>query len=99
MIANQIERRHFSTSRELDFLSQKELVAQTGHQIREWPLVILKELVDNALDACEEGHAFVIDAATEVGIDLNRLVTGFLLREFGQDSFRVQRFTELQGTT
>lgn len=47
-------RLHFQTSRTLDFLSRKELVAQTGHQVAEWPLVCLKELVDNALDACEE---------------------------------------------
>jgi DNA topoisomerase VI subunit B len=43
-----------TTSRLLDFCSEKELTAQTGHPRREWPLVILKELVDNALDACEE---------------------------------------------
>jgi DNA topoisomerase VI subunit B len=29
-------------------------VAQTGQAIEDWPLVILKELVDNALDAAEE---------------------------------------------
>jgi hypothetical protein len=49
-----LRREVFRTSRLLEFCSQKELVAQTGHQISEWPLVILKELVDNALDACEE---------------------------------------------
>jgi hypothetical protein len=38
----------------MDFFSEKELVTQTGHDISEWPLVIVKELVDNALDACEE---------------------------------------------
>lgn len=47
--------------------------------------------LDVAHSVDEEERAFVIDAATEVGIDLNRLFTGFLLREFGQDSFRVQR--------
>ena len=44
----------FSTSRLLDFASVKELTAQTGHEVGEWPLVIVKELLDNALDACEE---------------------------------------------
>ena len=44
----------FQTSRLLDFCSRKELIAQTGHQPEDWPLVVLKELVDNALDACEE---------------------------------------------
>lgn len=43
----------FSTSRLLDFCSEKELTTATGHPPDEWPLVILKELVDNALDACE----------------------------------------------
>ncbi len=49
-----VERKHFTTSRELDYLSIKELITQTGHQPDEWLLVILKELVDNSLDACEE---------------------------------------------
>jgi DNA topoisomerase VI subunit B len=49
-----LHRKHFETSRALDFLSRKELIAQTGHRVDEWPLVCLKELVDNALDACEE---------------------------------------------
>jgi DNA topoisomerase VI subunit B len=38
----------------LDFCSSKELIAQTGHPEHDWPLVGLKELVDNALDACED---------------------------------------------
>ena len=42
------------TSRLLDFTSKKELTAQTGHEPGTWPLVILKELTDNGLDACEE---------------------------------------------
>jgi DNA topoisomerase VI subunit B len=33
-----------------------ELTAQTGHHPQDWPLVILKELVDNALDECEEAE-------------------------------------------
>ena len=49
-----LERTTFKTSRLLDFCSEKELVAQTGHQKTDWPLVVLKELKDNALDACEE---------------------------------------------
>jgi DNA topoisomerase VI subunit B len=49
-----LERATFTTSRMLDFFSEKELTAQTGHGVRQWPLVILKELLDNALDACEE---------------------------------------------
>ena len=37
----------FQTSRLLDFCSEKELTAQTGHDPNDWPLVILKELMDN----------------------------------------------------
>jgi len=46
----------------------------------------------------DAGHAFdpkrrtvVIDAATEVGKDLNRVFIGFVTREFGPGSFRVER--------
>src|SRR5262245_43721965 len=52
--AKRLERVTFKTSREMDFFSEKELVTQTGHSRGEWPLVIVKELLDNALDACEE---------------------------------------------
>jgi hypothetical protein len=50
----QLNRATFCTSREMDFFNQKELVTQTGHQIDEWPLVVVKELIDNGLDACDE---------------------------------------------
>ena len=57
--AAKLERTTLRTSRLLDFCSRKELIAQTGHQPDSWPLVVLKELVDNALDACKEvGVAF-----------------------------------------
>ena len=32
-----LERTTLRTSRLLDFCSRKELIAQTGHQIAEWP--------------------------------------------------------------
>jgi len=52
--AQLLRRETFSTSRLLEFCSRKELINQTGHAVEQWPLVILKELVDNAIDACEE---------------------------------------------
>jgi DNA topoisomerase VI subunit B len=54
VVAAKLQRTTFRTSRLLDFCSRKELIAQTGHQPDAWPLVVLKELVDNALDACED---------------------------------------------
>lgn len=57
-----LRRETFKTSRLAEFCSRRELVNQTGHAVEEWPFVILKELSDNALDACEEAHvAPVID--------------------------------------
>jgi hypothetical protein len=50
----ELQRTTFRTSREMDFFTEKELTTQTGHAVGEWPLVVVKELVDNALDACEE---------------------------------------------
>ncbi len=55
-VAAKLERTTLRTSRLLDFCSRKELIAQTGHQPDAWPLVVLKELVDNSLDACEEAE-------------------------------------------
>jgi DNA topoisomerase VI subunit B len=49
-----LQRTTLRTSRLLDFCSRKELIAQTGHQPEDWPLVVAKELIDNGLDACEE---------------------------------------------
>jgi hypothetical protein len=58
----------FSTSRLLEFCSQKELTMQTGHEPDDWPLVIVKELIDNALDSAEEtGVAPVIHVTVARG--------------------------------
>jgi DNA topoisomerase VI subunit B len=61
-----LNRTTFRTSREMDFFSEKELVAQTGHGREDWPLVIVKELFDNALDAGEEADVPpVLDVAAD----------------------------------
>ncbi|MBV8894161.1 MAG: ATP-binding protein [Acidobacteria bacterium] len=49
-----LERVAFKVSRLVEFCSKTELTKQIGHDSDEWPLVILKELIDNALDAAEE---------------------------------------------
>lgn len=61
-----LTRETFTTSRMMDFLSRKELTAQTGHRCEDWPLVALKELMDNALDACEDAR---ISPEIEVAVD------------------------------
>jgi DNA topoisomerase VI subunit B len=60
----QLKRSIFKTSILLNFCSEKELIAQTGHHPEEWLLVILKELFDNALDPCEEAGV-----APEITVD------------------------------
>jgi DNA topoisomerase VI subunit B len=54
MTAPALARNIFKTSRLAEFCSRKELINQTGHSSEEWPLVALKELLDNAIDAAEE---------------------------------------------
>jgi DNA topoisomerase VI subunit B len=54
MSAGSLARTTFKTSRLLEFCTRKELTIQTGQPAETWPLVVLKELMDNALDAAEE---------------------------------------------
>jgi DNA topoisomerase VI subunit B len=64
--AKRLMRVPFKVSRLMEFCTHRELVNQTGHDASEWPLVVLKELVDNALDAAEE-----IEVAPVVSIVVN----------------------------
>ncbi|MCL0060658.1 ATP-binding protein [Dehalococcoidia bacterium] len=53
MTGKVLQRTMFETSRVLEYFTERELSYQTGHSRDAWPQVILKELMDNALDACE----------------------------------------------
>jgi DNA topoisomerase VI subunit B len=54
MIAQRtLERTTFTTSRVMEFFTEKELQMQIGHSRDWWPIALVKELIDNALDACE----------------------------------------------
>jgi DNA topoisomerase VI subunit B len=57
----------FKVSRLMEFCSERELQNQTGHAVYDWPLVVGKELVDNALDACEEA-----EVAPEISISVDQ---------------------------
>jgi DNA topoisomerase VI subunit B len=76
MASPKLARMTFRTSRLLDFCSRKELVAQIGHEPAAWPLVVVKELVDNALDACEEASV-----PPEITVDIDN--TGIAVRDNG----------------
>jgi len=61
----ELVRQTFTTSRELEYFSETELVTQTGYRKAEWwPGVLVKELVDNALDVCER-----VGVAPEITIE------------------------------
>jgi hypothetical protein len=59
-----LARRVFTMSRENEFFTEKELQMQLGHRKSEWRISILKELIDNALDACE-----VADVRPEITVE------------------------------
>ena len=48
-----LDRVTFTTSRLMEFFSEKELRMQIGHARPLWLLALVKELIDNSLDACE----------------------------------------------
>ena len=63
-----LTRQTFRTSRLLEYFSEKELTLQTGHEPERWPEVVLKELVDNALDAAES-HGILPEIVVTVAND------------------------------
>jgi DNA topoisomerase VI subunit B len=48
-----MQRPTFRSNIALDFFSVKALQVQIGRPLSVWPLALLKELIDNALDSCE----------------------------------------------
>ncbi len=53
MSSAQLGRTVFEVSRSEEYFNARELQAQTGQPVERFATVVLKELVDNALDACE----------------------------------------------
>ena len=49
----ELNRETFKQNRTLEFFSEKELSMQLGHSRQFWTIAIVKELIDNSLDACE----------------------------------------------
>jgi hypothetical protein len=70
-----LQRETFRTSRLLDFCNEPELVKQIGHPSDRWPLVVLKELTDNALDEAEEAGTapeIHVEVSGNAALDLGR---------------------------
>jgi len=52
-MATELKREAFTTSRLMEFFSAKELIMQIGLPQPRWAIALLKEMIDNSLDACE----------------------------------------------
>jgi DNA topoisomerase VI subunit B len=71
-----LHRELFETKRQLEYFSPKELSMQLGADPGSWGVVLIKELVDNALDACETAGI-----APEIAITLSP--DGFTVEDHG----------------
>jgi DNA topoisomerase VI subunit B len=71
-----LHRTTFATSRLLEYFSAKELSTQLGAGPPRWGIILLKELVDNALDACET-------AGTAPHIRITLSPDGFVVEDDG----------------
>jgi DNA topoisomerase VI subunit B len=98
--APKLDRTTFATSRLLEFCSEKELIAQTGTPVKAWPVYLLKELVDNALDACEEaarapeinievgnGKIIVTDNGPGIPVDTVKRILDFSVRVSSREAY------------
>ena len=47
--------------------------------------------LDAGYSISAEKRALVVDAGTQVGHDICRVFTGFAIKEFGEDAFKVER--------
>jgi hypothetical protein len=66
-------RRTFAVSRLAEFVSEQELTKQIGHGSANWLEVVIKELVDNAIDEAEEA---AVAPKIEVSVDtVTRTIT------------------------
>jgi DNA topoisomerase VI subunit B len=92
----------FTVSRLMEFCTKRELQNQTGHSVHDWPLVVLKELMDNALDACEEaevapdisiivepesGSITILDNANGIETDTIKSILDYSIRVSSREAY------------
>jgi DNA topoisomerase VI subunit B len=75
-VSRLLHRELFETKRQLEYFSGKELSMQLGAEPQRWGVVLIKELVDNALDACET-------AGTSPEISITLTPHGFIVADNG----------------
>jgi hypothetical protein len=90
--ANTFERKAFTISRLAEFVSESELVKQIGHPVADWPLVILKEAVDNALDEAEEAG---VPPGIEISVDASEDEPGEIIVHDGGRGIPVETVEKL----
>ena len=73
--APSLARKTFRTSRLAEFASKSELIKLTGHDVEYWPTVVVKELIDNALDEAEEAG---VAPSVEVSVTGNEITVADL---------------------
>jgi DNA topoisomerase VI subunit B len=73
--APSLTRKAFRTSRLAEFASDSELIKLTGHNVEHWPIVVVKETVDNALDEAEEAG---VAPTVEVSVTGNEIMVADL---------------------
>jgi len=71
--ASNVARVDFTTSRELEFFTESELTTQIGYRRTLWPLVLIEELIDNAIDACETAGTGAIEIVVQLDKDSIRV--------------------------
>jgi DNA topoisomerase VI subunit B len=71
-----LTRKTFRTSRLAEFASTNELIKLTGHDVEYWPIVVVKETIDNALDEAEEAGVAPI---VEVSVTGNEIAVSDLV--------------------
>jgi hypothetical protein len=64
-----IARTTFRMDRTMEFFSTKELAQQIGAQPADWPIFLLKELIDNGLDAAERLSGYQVAGGWQVQVD------------------------------
>lgn len=82
-------REHFTISRELEYFTEAELTKQIGCSKDKWAITLVKEMVDNALDACEsigvEPHIKIVIDSDSISVQDNgpgipeNVITGSLI--------------------
>jgi DNA topoisomerase VI subunit B len=97
---HRLKRPVFATSRLTEFCSVKELTTQTGHVPDQWPLVVMKEIVDNAIDEAEKagippiidievtgGNIIISDNGLGIGVDTVEKILDFTVRASDKEAY------------